>query len=65
MLGGLRIKPPKRLLLDVPAKKPRDKILGEAWRRRCAERRTPQATKLIDAERSDPVDLGLDRLPIE
>ena len=42
MLGGFRIKAPKRLLLDVPAKKPCDEILGEA---RAAElRETSRAT---------------------
>jgi hypothetical protein len=50
MLGGFRIKPAKRLLLDVPAKKPCDEILGEAWRRSCAKRDTPQAAKRVDAE---------------
>src|SRR5438552_17632804 len=34
MLGGFRVKAPKRLLLDVTAKKPCDEILGEARRRR-------------------------------
>jgi len=65
MRGGFRIKPAKRLLLEVPSKKPGDEILGEARRRSCAERRTPQTAKLIDAERPNAVDLGLDRLPIE
>jgi hypothetical protein len=50
MLGGFRIKPAKRLLLEVPAKKPRNEILGEPWRRRCAKRRTPQVAKLVEAE---------------
>jgi hypothetical protein len=50
MLGGFRIKPPKRLLLDVPAKKPRDEILGEAWWRSCAKRRAPQVAKFVEPE---------------
>jgi hypothetical protein len=65
MLGDFRIKSPKRLLLEVPAKKPRDEILGVAWRRSCAKRRTPQAAELVEAERPNAVDLGLDRLAIK
>jgi hypothetical protein len=65
MFGGFRIKSPKHLLLDVPAKKPRDEILGEAWRRSCAKRRMPQAAKFVEAERPNAVDLGLDRLAIK
>jgi hypothetical protein len=42
MFGGFRIKPPKRLLLDVPREESCDEILGEAGRRSCAKRRTPQ-----------------------
>jgi hypothetical protein len=61
MLCGFRIKSPKRLLLDVPAKKPGDEILGEAWGRRGTKRRTPQAAKRVDAEWPNPVELGLDR----
>jgi hypothetical protein len=65
MFGGFRIKSPKRLLLDVPPKKPCDEILGEAWRRRGMKRGTPLAAELIDAERPNAVDLGLDRLAIK
>jgi hypothetical protein len=65
MLCGFRIEPPKRLLLDVPAKKPRDEILGEGWRRGGAERRAPQGAKPIEAEGPNAVDFGLDRLAIE
>ena len=63
MLGGLRIKSAKRLLLEVPTEKPGDEVLGEARRRSCTERRTPQVAKRVDAERPNAVDLGLDRLP--
>ena len=65
MFGGFRIKSPKHLLLEVPAKKPGDEILGEARRRSCTERRTPQVAKRVDAERPNAVGLGLDRLPIK
>jgi hypothetical protein len=50
MLCGFRIKPATHLLLDVPAKKPRNEILGEAWWRRRAVGRTPQRTKRVEAE---------------
>jgi hypothetical protein len=50
MLCGFRIKLAKRLLLDVPAKKPGDEILGEAWRRSCTKRDTSLAAKRVDAE---------------
>jgi hypothetical protein len=65
MFGGFRSKAPQRLLLDVPPKKPCDEIHGKAWRRRGMKRGTPLAAKLIDAERSNAVDLGLDRLAIK
>ena len=50
MLGGLRIKAPKRLLLEVPREESCDEILGEARRRRGAKRRTPQVANRVDAE---------------
>ncbi len=55
----------KGLLLDVPAEKPRHKVLRETRRRGGAERHASQGTKLVEAERPHAVDLGLDRLAIE
>jgi hypothetical protein len=58
MFGGFRIKSPKRLLLEVPAKKPGDEILGEGGRRRCAKRRTPQAAKFIAIQQNNKSEGG-------
>jgi hypothetical protein len=56
---------PKRLFLGVPAEESRNEILGEAWRRRRAERRQPQGAELVEAERLYADDVGLNRLAIE
>jgi hypothetical protein len=43
---------------------PGDEVLGEAlWRRR-AERGPPEGAKIVEAERADAVDLGLDGFAI-
>jgi hypothetical protein len=47
------------LLLDVPAKEPRDEILGRGRRRGRPKRRAPQGAKLIEAERPYAVNLSL------
>jgi hypothetical protein len=57
-LRGFRIKLADGLLLDVPAKEPRDEI-GRP------KRRAPQGAKLIEAERPHAVNLSLDSLAIK
>jgi hypothetical protein len=54
MLRGVRIKLADGLLLDVPAKEPRDEILGKSQRRGRPKRRAPQGAKLVEAERPAP-----------
>lgn len=65
MLRGFRIKLADGLLLDVPAKEPRDEIVdkGRRWGR--PKRRAPQGAKLIEAERPHAVNLSLDSLAIK
>src|ERR1700730_1138386 len=58
MLRGFRIKLGAGLLLDVPAKEPRDEILGKSQRWGRPKRRAPQGAKLIEAERPHAVNLS-------
>jgi hypothetical protein len=61
----LRVKPAESLLLKVPADEPDDEILAE-WRRRGgAECCAPEAAEVVEAERPNTVDLGLDRLAVK
>ena len=60
MLCGLRIKSTLGPLLDVPADEADDEVLGEALRCRRTERHPPQGAKLVEVERPNAVDLGLD-----
>ncbi|MFZ3324669.1 MAG: hypothetical protein WA231_01710 [Methylocella sp.] len=63
--GSFSIKLADGLLLDVPAKEPRDEILGKGRRWGRPKRRAPQGAKLIEAERPHAVNLSLDSLAIK
>ena len=65
MLRGFRIKLADGLLLDVPAKEPRDEILGKGRRWGRPKRRAAKGAKLIEAERPHAVNLSLDSLAIK